>query len=253
MKQRVWLHAVLVSVLMLGAAVLIAFTGDPPPPAPPPRLALPERVGSYRGDEVLFCQNEQCLRSFAASNLTDRESCPVCGEKLDRMAPGEREGLPPDTLIAHRLYQDRRGRTFYVTVVVSGAEQKSIHRPQQCLPAQGYVIEASRRLTVPGGYEPLQVSVLDVRRTVKTPNGAAVPRRDTFAYWFTDGRRETPSYAECLFRMSFARLWKRTVDRWIYVGVATSRNPDSDEHLSSLREFLAALRPHFYPVGTTDR
>ncbi|MGQ9661461.1 MAG: exosortase-associated EpsI family protein [Kiritimatiellia bacterium] len=247
MKSQSFPHAVIASTLMLGAAVLIAFTGEPPPPSPLQQFVLPDNFGNYQGDEVLFCQNDQCLRSFIVRDLANTKSCPYCGGKLDKISPAERQGLPPDTLVFHRVYQDRIGQTFHVTVVVSGTEQKSIHRPQQCLPAQGYVIEGSRRLTIVADpFPPLRVSILDVRRVLRSLDGREKSEVASYAYWFTDGLHETSSYLDCLLRMSLARLWKRTVDRWIYVGVATSRTHEAEEHLGGLKDFITTLRPYFF-------
>jgi hypothetical protein len=62
---------------------------------------------------------------------------------------GERQALPPDTVILRKEYVGPGGDSTTVSVVLSGKEQKSIHRPQQCLPGQGYVIESSRTVSVP--------------------------------------------------------------------------------------------------------
>ncbi|MCX7591035.1 MAG: EpsI family protein [Kiritimatiellae bacterium] len=245
MKNSTFHHAVIASVLMSLAAALIALTGAPPPPVPPPRVVLPDKVGEYRGEDVVFCQNEHCLQSFPTSIVRQGNPCPECGGELAPVSLGEKQGLPPDTIIIHKEYRKgRRDEIFYVSVVISGAEQKSIHRPQQCLPAQGYVIQNSRRIDIPiGRPAPLRATLLDLRRLVRYPSGREESRFDAYLYWFTNGRYETPSYLECLYRMSLSRVGKRSAERWLYIAVATPRRDDSEEHLTRLTAFVAALHP----------
>jgi hypothetical protein len=199
-------------------------------------VQLPERAGAWVGERTRFCQDERCGRG-----VPEREAaagvCPTCGAPLGDISVAERAILPPDTLIEHRLYRNPAGETVAVSLVVSGAEQKSIHRPQQCLPAQGLVIERSRVYEVPAGRDrSLRLMGLDVRRA-----GGADRARDLshFAYWFFDGERETPYHLERLYWTSWDRLGNRGVARWAYVSLFVPRVPDSEAHRARLARFVA--------------
>ena len=83
---------------------------------------------------------------------------------MDAWSLAERNILPADTAIAKKIFGDGRNTPVHVTVVLSGKEQKSIHRPQKCLPAQGYAIERSHVMpvTIPERAD-LVVTVLELR------------------------------------------------------------------------------------------
>src|ERR1700734_2985908 len=57
-----------------------------------------------------------------------------------KISQGELEILPKDTEFARRNYDDGRGHQIECSIVLSGAEQRSIHRPEVCLVGQGWTI-----------------------------------------------------------------------------------------------------------------
>ena len=182
------------------------------------RLPLPGQVAQWRGEDMLFCQNEQCQRSFRVSELTGRATCPVCGGPLDPMTLAEHTLLPPDTLISRKLYTGAGGEEIYATLLLSGSEQRSIHRPEQCLPAQGCVIEQLRQTTiaVPGS-GPLRVMLLNARQ----PASGVTEESSSFlyTYWFVGGGHETPSHFERLGWVAWDNLVHGCRPRWAYVSI----------------------------------
>jgi exosortase len=103
-------------------------------------VLLPEELGPYHGEEVLFCTNDQCCRDYPRSEFPeDGEglTCPVCSSPLDTISIGERNGLPPGTPILRRIYTlGKNSQPVQVSIVYSGLERNSIHRPQRCLVSQ---------------------------------------------------------------------------------------------------------------------
>ncbi|MCE9616355.1 MAG: EpsI family protein [Lentisphaerae bacterium] len=206
------------------------------------RLTLPDQVGPYEAEDVRFCHTESCLRSWRTDELTPEGRCPVCGGEVFEISLAERRLLPADTVIHRRRYVSPRGEIMDVSITVSGMEQKSLHRPQQCLPAQGQVIESSQVLAVPvPGRAPLGVMLLDLR-----PAGSA-GGCSAYAYWFAGEGRETPYHWQRLWWMSKARVLHQQAYRWAYVAVATTRDPSSARHIERLRQFMAALYPSLAP------
>ena len=58
--------------------------------------------------------------------------------KVIAATPGEIATLPADTQIVRREYLDSAGDRIMASIVLSGGEKRSIHRPEVCLPAQGW-------------------------------------------------------------------------------------------------------------------
>ncbi|MEI6564435.1 MAG: exosortase C-terminal domain/associated protein EpsI [bacterium] len=211
------------------------------------RQELPAQVGEWQGEDIFYCQNEQCMRSFLASELNVPRACLACGGRLDKVALGERNLLPADTIIARKSYRNAGGESLSVTIVLSGSEQRSIHRPQQCLPAQGFAIERSSVLSAPlEGRPPLKLMVIRARSEKVSP--ARLPTRVLLAYWFAGGGHETHDHFQRLAFMALDNLIHGIRPRWAYVSLQTSS--DTDGHLAEQRiaEFLRQLYPFLKPA-----
>jgi EpsI family protein len=203
---------------------------------------LPAGVDGWRGDDVLFCQSEACLGSFRLGDLAQTNTCPQCGGRLAGTSPAERNLLPADTELAKKIYAGPRGEIIQATIVLSGREQKSIHRPQQCLPAQGYVIEDSRGVTVPlQGRAHLAVSRLTLRRSGRA--GASRPLM-IYDYWFVGQDRETPDHFQRLAWMAWDNIFHGVRQRWAYIAVSTE-TPAADQARAEQRlaDFIRELYP----------
>lgn len=234
-------------VLLLGAAglgVMLYRQWPVPEPRAGIRAELPARIGSVVGEEMMFCQREACRRAWARTDLPAdaAESCPACGGPLADWALAEKNILPADTEIVHRRYRLPGGAPLQVTLVLNGREQKSIHRPEQCLPAQGFTLNQSRERRIPRPGRP----ELTVRRMVLRPTGGPAGGDLVFAYWFIGPDRETASHIRRLAWMAWESLRDGVPARWAYVAVASEwprePAPRDDERLESfLRELSLAL------------
>jgi len=236
---------VTVVILLVLAALILAVPGRPTAIVPSSvRPALPERVGRFTGHDPAFCQNENCLQAFLSDELEEPGICPACGGPLADRSLAESRILPKDTLTVKKHYVDGFGQVMSVSMVLSGREHRSIHRPQMCLPAQGYVIEGSRTVRVPiEGRAPLQVRLLDLRAAGKTLAGRPYLRLSAYAYWFVGNNRETPSHLARLFWMGWDRVFRNVSPQWAYVAVATDRQAHDPDHVRRLSAFLADLYP----------
>ncbi len=205
------------------------------------KSALPEYVGKYRGMSYLFCQNVSCMKQFPATAVNDEAICPDCSGRLDAKTFGENSALPADTIILKKFYKGPGESKIFVSVVFSGKEQKSIHRPQQCLPAAGYTIETGSVISVPiEGREPLKVMLLSARRMQNDSWGYM----SSYAYWFVGVDRETPYHLERLFWMSADRVVHNVAHGWAYVAVAMERTTwERDDHEEQISSFIRTLYP----------
>lgn len=209
----------------------------------PISMTLPDSMGEWQGEDIFYCQNEQCRRSFLAGELGSTRTCLSCGGELDKMALGERNILPADTMLVRKCYRNTRGVMVTATIVLSGSEQKSIHRPQQCLPAQGFVIEASRTVSVSlTGRKPLGLMFLRARQGLG--GKSTVGPRMFLAYWFIGGRHETPSHFKRIAWAAWDSLIHGRQTRWAYVSLQTfSRDTEA-----ATEQCIADLTRTLYPV-----
>ena len=206
------------------------------------RPQLPSKAGDWQGRDVFYCQNEQCHRSFESDEIGVRRTCPLCGGVLDSVSLGERTLLPPDTVLVRKIYRNSGGEQVVVTIVLSGAEQKSIHRPQQCLPAQGFAIEESRGMSVSlNDGRNMKLTLLKARPGT-IAKGSSAPLV-LMAYWFAGGGHETPSHSERLAWMIWDNLAHGIRSRWAYVSLQSSTSGDSTSGERRIAEVARALYP----------
>jgi EpsI family protein len=217
---------------------------------------LPSSLGEWKGQDVLFCQNVLCASEFRFGHTGETNLCAVCGSSLDRLSLAENRLLPDDTIVARKAYRNPRGVEMHVSVVVSGKERTSIHRPQMCLTAQGYHIERQQTMDVSlEGREPVRVAVLELRRK-KT--GSAPRRTTAYAYWFTAPGHETSSHWRRTFWMAYDNIVHGTARRWAYVAVSTARGDEHEEGVKRVGRFIRMLHPHItrrpssHPVDTKE-
>jgi hypothetical protein len=197
--------------ITLAASIYLA---EPEIDNTPPAEELPRQVGDWQGLIPLFCQQEDCLFSLQVSNsMTTNSLCPKCGGKLSRISLAERKQLPSGTKIKKMTYQ-KGSQKIFVSMVITGHERSSIHRPQWCLPGQGLSIQKTQVITLKThGGRNFRVSVLDTVPEKRIYGGGL------FAYWFADKNHETPLHRQRLFWMAYNDLILGVRRPWIYVSI----------------------------------
>ena len=123
--------------------------------------------------------------------------------------------LPDDTAFEKRTYRAGNGDWFHATLVIGGQSKSSIHRPELCLPSQGYLMTNPRTVNVDG---------TDWRFiTVQSPEGTL-----GFAYTFLnqEGYR-TASHVKRIFRDTWDRSVLNRIDRWVMVTINAARADDA--------------------------
>ncbi len=158
------------------------------------------------------------------------------GQHVDVTAV-ERSILPPDTGYSRKNYvsvADRSGQVF-VSVVLSGQDRTSIHRPELCLVGQGWAIEKSEHaeFTVgaprvadsvsaeAAGTTKIPVTLLHVRREVWDRNGERRTLHSLLAYTFIGENDIEATHAGMLWRNALHRLRYVRGERWAYLIVQT--------------------------------
>lgn len=209
------------------------------------RMEMPSQVGGWMGHELRYCQEADCLAEFDAETLRDRTTCLRCGKPLFSMTKGERAGLPADTTIIKGRYTRADGATLVASIVLSGSDTASIHRPQFCLVAQGLRIMGTRAIPVKtDGGNSVDVMTLDLVPAHRV--GMTVAERHwkgQYAYWFVGQGRITPSYVQMMLWLYWDRLVHGIAHRWAYISVMGSQRTTPDELQRQMKDFISAFYP----------
>lgn len=213
------------------------------------RLEIPDDVGAWSGSQILFCQGVACQKVAMARDLTEDNTCPECGESMHDMSRLEADLLPDDTGMVKKQFVGPAGHAVNASIVLSGKERGSIHRPELCLTGQGQKITNSRVVEVPiEGRDPLKVKVLELTQTWKGARGTEQTAGRYYAYWFVGKGRETASHYERMYFMAADRVLHNVAHRWAYVSVGGDREFESDAYLDEVRDFVG----EFYPLILQD-
>src|ERR1700683_1111821 len=132
----------------------------------------------------------------------------------------ELDELPKDTEFARRFYDDGHGHQVNCTIVLSGAEQRSIHRPEACLVGQGWTIVAQDNVPIPlqSGHK-LVARRLSLERDIVNQNAEHVTLRAFYVYWFVGQNVTTPSEMERVLMSNWDRAIHNRAHRWAYVSL----------------------------------
>jgi len=170
--------------------------------------------------------------------------------KSESVSESEKIILPADTEFAKKLYTDASNDQINTQIVLSGAEKRSIHRPEVCLPGQGWTIKSSETLPIPlkSGHN-LNVTMLRIARPF-------IQGKETgelnalFLYWFVGHGTTTPSHLMRVARTSLDVLLHNVNHRWAYVIVSapvlegvTPQGKDENQTREMLKTFISGLAP----------
>ncbi len=183
----------------------------------------------------------------------------------------EKQLLPSDTEIVKMNYRTAAyGPGTHdqaeVTIVLAGAERRSIHRPEVCLTGQGWTLLDSRTLPVeiaPG--RELRVRDLFIEKTVHFADGKPRLIRAHYLYWFVGTDVTTPSHFERVWLTAWDSVTRNINHRWAYASVLAlvtdnftpeeigQRPRDSEQTLQMMLDLIRDLVPRiqkdFMPGG----
>lgn len=171
-----------------------------------------------------------------------------------KISEQELQVLAKDTEFARKLYTDGRGNEIFASIVLSGHDlDNSIHRPERCLPAQGWSIADSRVVSIPmttGATNALKATRLHNARKVALKEGGTVQIYNLTYYWFIGSKVSTPSHLERTYMDIRDRILYGNNQRWAYITVASTITKDlqkfgKDEKETDemIQDFLRELFP----------
>ena len=166
----------------------------------------------------------------------------------------ERLILGPYTTFARKVYTDPFGDQIFVSIVIAGADMnQSIHRPERCLPAQGWTILDTSPRKVPlanGHYVPITRLHNQIGQTAKLANGKQLPVTNLDYYWFVSFHSVTGSHLQREMWDMRDRFFKGYSQHWAFVTVASTvteglvpfgKGPKETD--SMIQDFIGQLVP----------
>ncbi len=174
----------------------------------------------------------------------------------------EKKLLPGDTKQFKRIYRTPGRRVderdiVNASLVIAGQDTRSIHRPEVCLPGQGWSITNSRVLPVElSNGQFLYVRDLAIERTDQGHESHHLIKAH-YIYWFvgkdvtttSDAKRQWLSFSDSIFR--------NVNHRWAYPSVmafvtqdmnpreSQQRQRTDEETISMLTNFIRTFAPKF--------
>lgn len=152
--------------LVLGMLGFKLLPQSPERPAPGIDMNLPAFVGEWFGEDVAVSQGEISI-------------------------------LGADTTFSRKVYSNAAGDHIFVSIVLAGQDMNtSIHRPERCLPAQGYVTLDSSGRQIALGEKNLTVTRLHNRRMIPVSAEREVTEYSLNYYWFVGSTETTADHIE---------------------------------------------------------
>jgi exosortase len=170
--------------------------------------------------------------------------------------PDQREltGLAEDVTILRNFYILPNGGQAMCSMVISGAERRSLHRPEICLPAQGWNVLSSNELpvTLEDGRE-LRLKIVQLQRDYKDDSGELrrIKALNAFFYAGSEGV-VTADYYDHVMKTYIHSLTKNLSHRWALLSfylpyseaAAGQGDPMADlAAIESVRQLVAAVAP----------
>lgn len=157
--------------------------------------------------------------------------------------------LPADTSYAQRYYFAPDGAWAMANVILMGADRTSIHRPDYCLPGQGWQIgeKTEVKLAIAGAqpYE-LPVEKWIVSNTFTGPDGQKQAASGIYVFWFATAGQTTGDFPTMLKSMLFHQLRTGELQRWAYISYFTVCVPGQEAAtFARLEKLIAASVPEF--------
>jgi hypothetical protein len=182
------------------------------------QLALPERV-----------------LNFASTNMPEPEV--VAGY------------LPKDTSYTGRYYFTTNGLWANATLILMGEDRTSIHKPDYCLPGQGWQIREKTEVKLPiADTPPYELPVMKwiVTKTVPAADGSPQAISGIYVFWFVTKGQTTDDFPGMLKSMMFHLIRHGELQRWAYVSYFTACLPGQEAAtFAGMKELIAASVPAF--------
>lgn len=197
-------------------------------------------------------QNPDAITKLESGvNLTLPASVGSFSGKPADISESEKVILPADTQFAKMLYTGSGGEQINCQIVLSGGEKRSIHRPETCLPGQGWTKKTSQVIPIQlHDGRTLEVMKLVISRPVEVQPGVRKELTSLFIYWFVGKDITTPHHWYRILHTDWDRVVHGISHRWAYIIVSAPvldgfvpGAKNQEQVLDDLKTFIGEVAP----------
>lgn len=237
--RSAWLGAVLCLGLMLGTVLILrrvhGFQHLGKPGVKVVEAQLTNEIGELAATNSVFLPDE--VLDFSSRSL------PIMREELN--------WLPPDTTYGRRLYVSRDDSfRIQVSSILMGSDRTSIHKPEYCLPGQGFQIQkrSQQEIQIDRPYRyALPVTRLDAFKEIKQPDGSVQSASAVYVYWFLSDSRLSNDHLERMWWLAVDLVRTGELQRWAYMSCLTICRPgDEDACYERIEKFIQNVVPEVH-------
>jgi hypothetical protein len=157
--------------------------------------------------------------------------------------------LPKDSSFVERHYLAPDGFQASATIVLMGADRTSIHRPDYCLPGQGWSVESKTAVNIPiGGGHPYELPAAKwiIHNSFRTPDGQKHEVSGIYVFWFVADHEQTTDNFQRMWWLARDLLRTGVLQRWAYVSYFSVCAPGrEDATFERMNKLIAASVPEY--------
>ena len=127
---------------------------------------------------------------------------------IDPPSEAELSTLPKDTIIEKRTYSSSIEGRYFVSAITGGRSKSSLHRPELCLPSQGYIMSNPRTVEASSRQW----------RVITVESGYSDKRYHAYTF-FNQAGFSTASHTSRILRDVWDRTLFNRIDRWTMITV----------------------------------
>jgi hypothetical protein len=159
--------------------------------------------------------------------------------------------LPKDTSYAQRRYTAPDGFAVTANIILMGMDRSSIHKPEICLPGQGWRIEEQATAIIDVRWDPpgpMRVGKWRLSNLVQMADGQKRTVNALYIFWFVADREQTVSHWERSWWLARDMLRTGVLQRWAYVSYFTVCEPGQEQAVfERVSRLVAESVPSFQP------
>jgi len=225
MKHQKWIILSVALVLILGTAGALTWLRANQ------KLGQPGiKAEAIPGSVVMKIDLPERVLDFTSTNVPESEV--------------ELGYFPEDTSYVRRFYQTPDGFGISATIILMGADRTSIHRPDYCLPGQGWSIVSKTAVNIPiSGGLPYELPVMKwvIRNSIQTPAGQKQEVSGIYVFWFVADREQTTDNFQRMWWLARDLLRTGVLQRWAYVSYFSLCAPgQEDATFERMNKLIAA-------------
>jgi hypothetical protein len=140
--------------------------------------------------------------------------------------------LPKDTSFVQRLYTAPDGFWVNANIVLMGTDRTSIHKPEFCIPGQGWRIDQKERIHLSiAGQHPRQLRVAKwtITNFIQDASGQKKEVRGLYVFWFVARSEETDSHWQRVWWLTRDLLTTGVLQRWAYISYFAVCEPGKED------------------------